>query len=119
MAKALDQCFKKAGIRSPIVDQCLVGSGSMLKLLIKDNKISQEEAEQIVADFQKSPIDLITDKTIPMTGTAVYSNYKSLLRMMVLSALSPRYTNFEKGEMLRYIQPGVQETYKNLVEKCK
>lgn len=119
MAKALDQCFKQSGVKATTVDQCLIGSGAMLKLLIKNDKISSEEAKQVVAGFQKNPIDLITDKTIPVNGIQVYTNYKSLFRVLVLSSVFPRYQGFEKGEMMRYLQPGMLLTYQELVENCK
>lgn len=119
MAKALDQCFKQSGVKSTTIDQCLIGSGAMLKLLIKDDKISSDEAKQVVADFQKSPMDLISDKTIPVKGIQVYTNYKSLFRVLVLSSVFPRYQEFEKGEMMRYLQPGMLFTYQELVENCK
>lgn len=119
MAKALDQCFTKSGVRTTTVDQCLIGSGAMLKLLIKNDKISSEDAQQVVSDFQKNPLDLITDKTIPIKGIQVYTNYKSLFRVLVLASVFPRYQGFEKGEMMRYLQPGMLLTYQELVENCK
>lgn len=121
MAKALNQCFlRNISPQDRSIDQCMLGSLVMLKLLVYTHKISLEQVKYVLNNFQQNPMGLISDDTLPEKGPEIFLNFKSLFRIFTLSRLLPNYKNFKNGDAVTdYLSSGLKYSYVGISQHCQ
>lgn len=112
LATAVEKCYQTTSDTSVMMDMCILGDITTAKILIQEKK-----ADLSVLD--KSPSEIIADKTIPVNGLTAYLNFASIIKRLQLLSDMPRFDIYKNDQVLPYIQQGVAPVYQGITEHCK
>lgn len=112
LATAVEKCYKNTSDSSVTMDMCILGDITTAKILIQEKK-----ADLSILD--KSPSEVIADKTIPVDGLAAYLNFSSIIKRLQLLSDMPRFDIYKSDQILPYLQQGAEPVYQGITQHCK